>query len=130
MIPAARKAGQQIARTIAQHTRNVSERAVERRSNDRGEVVKSDGKGRVTIYLPGVGIPVTETDIDFTFDPASLQVGDSVPLLAVDNEYIALGVTGDQTTTPKVTGSKGGNAALGSLIKALTEIGLITDETT
>lgn len=32
--------------------------------------------------------------------------------------------------TPKVTGSKGGNAALASLIAALEAIGLITDGTT
>lgn len=31
---------------------------------------------------------------------------------------------------PRVTGSRGGNAALASLLSALAELGLITDETT
>ena len=36
----------------------------------------------------------------------------------------------DMRKAPSVTGSKGGNAALSSLISALASIGLITDQTT
>ena len=49
----------------------------------------------------------------------------------------ALGVTGNvgffnttPTTKPTVTGSLGGNAALSSLVTALTNLGLITNSTT
>lgn len=92
MSDGARKAGQQIARTLADHVRETAHRAVERTANDIGEVVKSDGKGRVEIILPGVGVAVNETDAYFTLEAKTLKVGDSVAVMAVGNEYIIVGV--------------------------------------
>ena len=92
MSQAARKAGQQIARTIAAHTRERAHRAVESRANDIGEVVKSDGKGRVTVTLPGVGVSIDEHNLYFCMKASSLSVGDEVAVMAVDNEYVVVGV--------------------------------------
>jgi hypothetical protein len=92
MSAAARKAGQAIARTIAEHTRERAHRAVEARANDIGEVVKSNGKGRVTILLPGVGVSIDEQNLYFCVEASSLEVGDEVAVMAVDNEYVVVGV--------------------------------------
>lgn len=91
MSAAARKAGQKLAQTIATHTREAAAKAVERRANDIGEVIKSDGKGRVEVLLPGVGVVMTETDLYFLVDPSSLSVGEMVAVMAVDNEYMVIG---------------------------------------
>jgi hypothetical protein len=88
---AAKKAGQQIARTIAGHTRETAARAVERRTNDIGRVIKSNGKGRVEVLLPGVGVAVNEDDLYFLVDPGTLEVGDEVAVMAVDNEWVLIG---------------------------------------
>lgn len=92
MSDAARRAGRQIARTIAGHTRETAHRAVERRSNDIGQVVKSNGKGRVEVLLPGVGVSLTESDLYFILDPSELEIGDQVLVVAIDNEYAVVGV--------------------------------------
>lgn len=92
MSAAAHRAGQQIAKTLATHMRETAHRAVERTANDIGEVVKSDGKGQVEVYLPGVGVSVTESDLYLIPEAKTLKVGDSVAVMAVQNEYVVIGV--------------------------------------
>ena len=50
-------------------------------------------------------------------------------LVAALNPVLARPVLSDDPL-PVVTGSKGGNAALGSLVAALAKLGLVKDETT
>jgi hypothetical protein len=89
---------------------------------------------RADLYITGGDANNPASDrvgIGYTFPQAKLHVRPHVSgldALRVDdsggNVLLKLGVK------PIVTGSRGGNAALGSLVSALASLGLITDNTT
>jgi hypothetical protein len=104
-------------------------------------VVKADG----TVDARMIGRALTKSTLEVPrwYKPTK---GDQILVADIDgdqNRPIVLGFISDakgsskgpqgefhNPNPPKVTGSKGANAALTSLMKALSELGLVVDETT
>jgi Pectate lyase superfamily protein len=84
---------------------------------------------RANAAAPGNGVALTAfgSDNDIVFDVITKGIG-RLNIGASTNTLSFFGGTGRQK--PTVTGSRGGNVALQSLITALTQFGLINDTTT
>lgn len=66
--------------------------------------------------------------------PQTLAAGDVVMVIAVSDEFHVVGVSthgeAARNGAPAVSGSREGNLALAALLKALSDIGLVDDQTT
>jgi hypothetical protein len=85
--------------------------------------------------LSGIRINVTSSNVRYThlvgnafFGSGTSDITDSGTRTMILDAYIGMKI--NSPTRPTVTGSKGGNAALSSLMTALSTIGLVTDSTT
>jgi len=82
---------------------------------EKDNTVQADTEDRMAITIPVRG----QTDWDVTLNNA---------LIALQADVNTRFTT--PSTPPAVTGSRGGNAALASLLTTLATLGLITDNTT
>lgn len=98
-----------------------------------------DSSGRFTVQLPATNDLATTPAGQVYRVVESLDSGTAgstyaLPVLTTDApKGILLGTplaAGEPSTRPSVTGAKGGNAALGSLLTALANLGIVTDSTT
>ena len=100
-----------------------------------GILIEADGAAGVTVATPSPGGPIllqtngsgVDIDIESAGD-VDISASGNVSVAQALGHLGFYGVTG--ITQPTVTGSRGGNAALHSLLSALANLGLIIDSTT
>lgn len=98
-----------------------------------------DSAGKFTIALPATNdLGTTPTGQTYhVVESLNGGAAGSTYALAVTVAQAAAGITlagtpalGQPQAKPTITGAKGGNAALGSLLSALASLGIVTDSTT